>query len=213
MGRVTLDPVTSPSSFRATLTAARRGDTEALDALATRFYPTVQRIVHHRLATDLRTSRPWLTARFSTGDVVQEVFQAVLRDLDAFAGESEDAFVGYLAMVVRNRIIDAIRFHQAERRDGRRTRTAPTAFDPAQDGLDPVAEVASTEQVERFFEALAQFEPREQLLLRARFEGVASFEALAAQLGYGSESTARRVFYTAQAKLSLLLKVRGEGER
>jgi RNA polymerase sigma factor (sigma-70 family) len=213
MRRVKLGTVTGPISFRETLAAARGGDIGALDSLAAQFYPTVQHIVHHRLATDLRSSRPWLKARFSTGDVVQDVFHSVLRDLGTFAGESEEAFIGYLVMVVRNRIVDAVRFHQAERRDGRRTRRTPTSFDVEDIDLDPSAHVASVEQVERLFEALARFEPREQLLLRARLDNLASFEELAAQLGYGSEATARRAFYAAQARLTLQLKDRREGDR
>lgn len=205
MQLVTSDPLGSTFPFKATLAAARAGDARALDALAQRFYPTVERIVHHRLATDLRTSRPWLTARFSTGDVVQEVFQGVLRDLGAFAGATEEAFTGYLAMVVRNRIIDAVRFHEADRRDGRRSFGTPDELDFEGGSADPAQTVATEEQVQRLFASFQHFAPREQLLLRARIEGVASFSELAAQLGYGSESAARRAFYAAQARLTLLL--------
>ena len=205
---LTQDHTGSAYPFGIVLAAARQGDGAALDSLAGRFYPTVERIVHHRLATDLRTSRPWLTARFSTGDVVQEVFQGVLRDLGAFAGETEEAFVGYLAMVVRNRIIDAVRFHEADRRDGRRSSPTPDGFELEGDAADPSHSAASQEEVQRLFEALQHFPEREQLLLRARMEGVASFGELASQLGYGSESAARRAFYSAQARLTLHLKER-----
>ncbi len=195
-------------TFEETLAAARAGDNAAVDALAARFYPTVQRIVHQKLTFELRANRPWLTARFSTGDVVQEVFQGVLRDLGAFAGTDEDAFVGYLAMVVRNRIVDAIRFHEADRRDVRRGTTPATecGLEAAPD--DPSVSAANQELLERVLQALAEFEPREQLLVRARLEDTASFADLARQLGYGSESTARRAFYAAQAKLSLALRER-----
>jgi RNA polymerase sigma factor (sigma-70 family) len=196
--------------FPGTLDAARRGEGWALDRLAQAFYPKVERIVHHRLATDLRSSRPWLTARFSTGDVVQEVFHGVLRDLDSFAGNTEDAFAGFLAMVVRNRIIDAVRFHEADCRDGRRTGNLPTQLDlfveSARGSQDPADSVVSDEEVERLFEAMARFPERERLLLRARLENLASFAELAQQLGYGSESAARRAFYAAQAKLAIWLK-------
>lgn len=103
----TLDPVSVSTPFMALLEAAKRSDPEALDTLVRRFYPEVQRIVHHRLAKDMRQHRPWIAARFSTGDVVQQVFEGVLRDLGAFAGETEEAFVGYLAAVVRTRTRDS----------------------------------------------------------------------------------------------------------
>ncbi|MDF1800058.1 MAG: sigma-70 family RNA polymerase sigma factor [Planctomycetota bacterium] len=206
MIRAILKPVPCPTSFQEALTAARGGDAEALADLTERFYPTVQRLVHGKLARDLRTSRPWLAARFSTGDVVQDVFHAVLRDLDAFAGEGEQAFVGYLAMVVRNRILDAVRFHEAERRDGRRNGGDPNDLSLPATGDGPADEASAREYVGRLQRALSGFEPREQLLLRARLEQQATFAELAAQLGFGTESGARRAFYSIQARLTLILK-------
>lgn len=198
--------VESVPPFDAELEAARSGQSEALERLTGRFYPTVQQIVHRRLAQDLRLSRPWLTARFSTGDVVQEVFQSVLSDLSAFRGRTEEAFIGYLAMVVRNRIVDAIRFHEADRRDGRRMAPLEGHSElPGPEG-DPAAHAASGEMVERLHKALATFDEPTRLLLRARIEGTATFAELAARLGHETEAGARRAFYAAQARLALLMK-------
>ncbi|TAJ18275.1 MAG: sigma-70 family RNA polymerase sigma factor [Planctomycetota bacterium] len=205
MFRATLDPVSDRIPFSVLLEGARRADPESLDALARRFYPAVQRLVHHRLATDMRQHRPWICARFSTGDVVQSVFEGVLRDLGAFAGETEEAFVGYLAIVVRNRILDAVRFHEAAQRDGRRASSITQRLDVASAEPDPVDAAISEERLAQLVAALGEFEPRVQHLLRARSEGLASFRELAAQLGYGSESAARRACFAAQAKLALRL--------
>ena len=188
------------------LASARRGEAQALSILTERFYPAVQELVHHRLAADVRSGRPWLTARFSTGDVVHDVFHGVLRDLDAFAGDTEEAFVGYLVVVTRNRIIDMVRFHEADRRDGRRGGPLPEGLDPAAPVSGPASMAASVERIELIQRALQQFDPREQHLLRARIEGQATFAELAEQLGYETESGARRAFYAAQARLSLILK-------
>lgn len=38
--------------------------------------------------------------------------------LGSFAGDSEGAFAGYLSKIVKNRILDTIRFHEVSRRDG-----------------------------------------------------------------------------------------------
>ena len=203
--RARLQPVTEGSDFPILLERARRSDPAALDTLARRFYPDVQRLVHHRLAADIRYGRPWISARFSTGDVVQSVFEGVLRDLAAFAGENEEAFVGYLATVVRNRIVDAVRFHEAAQRDGRRGLPLDDALDAEDREDDPADAAAFAERLERLLAALAGFEPRVQHLLRARMEGLASFRELAEQLGYGSESAARRAYFDAQAKLALRL--------
>jgi RNA polymerase sigma factor (sigma-70 family) len=188
------------------LERARQGDSDALNSLAQRFYPAVQALVHHRLATDMRHSRPWLTARFSTGDVVQSVFEGVLRNLEAFAGTNEEAFVGYLATVVRNRILDAVRFHEAAQRDGRRGQPIGLGFDAEGGEQDPADVALSAERLAELLEAMASFEPRVQHLLRARMEGLASFRELAEQLGFGSESAARRAYFDAQAKLALRLR-------
>lgn len=196
----------APPPFTLELQAARNGDALALERLTERFYPTVQRLVHLKLARDLRVARPWLSARFSTGDVVQEVFQGVLRDLSAFKGKTADAFTGYLAMVVRNRLIDAIRFHEAERRDGRRGTSLVRDDDLESLVEDPAVQVELDEQHDRLRAILEAFDAPTQLLLRARFEGTATFAELAEQLGYETEAGARHAFYAAQARLTLLLK-------
>lgn len=194
-----------PTSFHDLIESARQGHKGALDQLFTQFYPVVERLVHKSLARDLHQSRPWLAARFSTGDIVQEVFRSVLRDLPSFAGDNEAAMIGYLTMVVRNRIVDAIRFHEAERRDGRRADSSDE-LDPGDQGArDPAQLASAAEELLRLQAALARFPEREQLLLRARFEGQGSFEELAEQLGYGSESAARRAFHAAQARLTIEL--------
>lgn len=208
----TISPVNS-QPFLELISEARAGSAEALNTLFEAFYPVVQRMVHKSLARDMRGSRPWLAARFSTGDVVQEVFRSVLADLGSFAGTNEGAFVGYLSMVVRNRLVDAIRFHEAERRDGRRTDSATGTWGPSRSLENPAQEASTAEELARMHHALAQFPEREGLLLRARFEGVESFKNLGEQLGYGSETATRRAFYAARARLAILLDEQAGDEK
>jgi len=195
-----------PIDFMRTLEAARQGEEQALQDLFQRFYPRVQVLVHRSLAGDLRVNRPWLSSVFSTGDVVQEVFQSVLRNLDGFRGKDEDAFAGYLSIVVRNRLIDSIRFHQAARRDRRMVGGAVDEQEPESRGSGPATQLASAEDVSRFREALATFPERERLLLRERLERRERFQDLADQLGYPSADAARKAFYAAQARLLLRLR-------
>ena len=142
-----------------------------------------------RLLTEVMGYRAGLIegprSRFSTGDVVHSVFESVLWDLGAFAGRTEEAFVGYLATVVRNRILDALRFHQAAQRDGRLGQALTGEFDAEGSEADPAEFAAATEEAARLLAAIAKFEPRVQHLLRARIEGLASFRELAEQLGVG----------------------------
>ena len=204
----------SDDPFEATLSRAVSGDKEAINELFERFYPHVSRLVHQSLSMDLRRNRPWLSARFSTGDVVQEVFRTVLGDLRSFGGRTERAFAGYLAMVVRNRLIDAIRFHEAARRDGRRG-TLPLMEQDQHDVPEaeaPERIAAANEEIDLFHAALAGLPEREQLLLRARFDGVASFADLTEQLGFTSTTATRRAFAAAQAKLVVRMGRDAQGE-
>ena len=193
--------------FEDLLSRARAGEAESLDELVDRFYGRVQADVHRRLSLDLRRGRGWLLARFSTGDVVHEVFESVIRDLDGFRGSTEDAFQGYLAVVIRNRILDSVRFHEAARRDGRRS-VDPENGPELRAGTDhdPAVAAARSEEAERLGSGLDDLDARERHLVRARMEGVASFGELAAQLGYGSESAARRAYYSTLARLAMRLR-------
>lgn len=216
-----LDPLFSPPSrsqapfmstpspnrtFQETLAVARAGDKEAINELFASFYPQVHRAVHMSLATDLRQGRDWLASRFSTGDVVQEIFCSVLGNLNSFGGSTEQAFTGYLSMVIRNRIIDAVRYHEAERRDGRRTGHELKPELHPSINVAPIDEALTNENAELYQSALLALDERERLLVRARFEDTATFQELSERLGYANEAAARRAFHGTVAKLSTRLK-------
>ncbi|MEL6904641.1 MAG: sigma-70 family RNA polymerase sigma factor [Planctomycetota bacterium] len=201
---------TAGGDLSATLERARAGDEGAREELFRALYPTVERLVHRGPSQDVRRGRPWLAARFSTGDVVQEVFRRLLADLPSFVGSHERALVGYLAASIRHRLIDAVRFHEASQRDGRRTVVQPEERDPTAHARSPVSDVASIEEIERFQSILQGFPERERLLLRGRIEDDARFQDLAEQLGYSSTSAAKRAFYAAQATLVVRIRQRGD---
>lgn len=205
----TLADESSRDDFTSTLRAARGGEPEALAQLFEEFYPLVRNMVHRSLACDLRLQRPWLSSLFSTGDVVQEVFQSVLRDLDGFQGASKGAFAGYLTMVVRNRLIDSIRFHQAARRDRRRLGQGLEGVEAQSHKRGPLTRVRLSEEVQLVQQAFAEFSERERLLLRGRMESRQAFAVLASVLCYPSADAARKAFHSAQA--NLLIKLRRLG--
>lgn len=80
---------------------------------------------------------------------------------------------------------------------------SPTGFEGRDP--DPAFVAMQAEQAREVEQAMAELEPRLRHLVRARIEGLASFRELAEQLGYGSESSARRAFFEAQSKLALRL--------
>ncbi len=111
-------------------------------------------------------------------------------------------------MVVRNRLVDAVRFHEAAQRDGRRTSHHETDDVPASGPRPCCGDSPVADEEEVFRELLGEFEEREQLLIRARLEQSASYQDLADQLGYSSRCAAQRAFYSAQTKLLMRLRRR-----
>ena len=192
-----------PTDLPELLAAARTGSAAAIDTLLQRYYARVQAQVHRSMATGVRPHKPWLAAMFSTGDVVQEVFLRVLRDLPEFDGESEAQFVAWLSTSMRHRLVDAIRFHEALQRDQRRAE--PTSDDvlPGREP-EPAQPLITRDTLNRYSEALAALPARERELLDARLAAVdapPTFEELAARLGYPSANAARKAFFLAKARL------------
>ncbi|MBK8975646.1 MAG: sigma-70 family RNA polymerase sigma factor [Planctomycetes bacterium] len=190
------------SDFHDLLQRARSGDAESLDGLVRRHYPAVQRLVHRWLAADVRVSRRWSTAMFSTGDVVHDVFVSVLHDLGEVRAANEQTFAALLASLVRNRIMDAVRRHEAACRDSRRAVHASEADACSQrPDDDPAFCAEQRDAVDAYRAGLANLRHREQELLRRRLELELPFQQLATELGYPSEDAARKAFGSARARL------------
>lgn len=190
------------------LRRARAGDAEAKRALCVQFYDCVQTRVHASLERDVRRGRPWLASLFSTNDIVQDVLMGVLRDLDSFRGRTRLEFVAYLSRLTRNRILDALRYHEAARRDGRRTDRGHSP-DQAVESDPPEDRLIRAEDVERAYSILKSFSERDRALLRARSEDGEAYETLANELGYASADAARKAYHSVRSRL--ILKMRRSG--
>lgn len=179
--------------------ADRSADLARRNAWCERFYPEVQTRVHHMLATDVRRGRPWLASMLSTGDIVHEVFLGVVRDYDGFRGNSEGEFVAYLARLVRNRIVDTVRHHQAGRRD-RRLQVDAVPDLPAGE-RSPGSKLSGRDDAELLAGILQTLPERDRALLRGRLEDEEPFQDLADALGYASADSARKAFCAVQARV------------
>jgi RNA polymerase sigma factor (sigma-70 family) len=94
---------------------AARGDRDAQEALLTRYRYFIRRAVRARLG-------PALRGRESTSDLEQEVAIEVLRSLARHEWRGHSAFVAWLRRLAADEVIDAARYHAAQRRDpGRET--------------------------------------------------------------------------------------------
>jgi RNA polymerase sigma factor (sigma-70 family) len=186
-------------------------DGDRLAELCERHYGDVSRRVHRLLARDVRRGRPWLAALVSTGDIVHEVFLGVARDYHQLRGSSDHAFVAYLARLVRNRLIDSVRHHEAARRD--RRRTEPTDGDLPSGDRSPGSKVTAREDIEELNLILARLPERDQALLRGRLEDGESFLTLSRSLGYASADSARKAFAAVQARVLARLQIAAEKRR
>ncbi len=191
------------------------GDEDAQAALVTRYYPKVQSIVHRQLEQDFRKSHRWIMPLFSTRDIVHDVFASVVAGLDESADfPNEDAFVGYLITMVRNRLLDAVRHHEAGKRDARRkVDGANTAIADMARTQSSAPELAAdlAEQADLLRGVLDEFNERHRALLTMRMMEGETFPAIATKLGYASAETARQSFLDVQAKLLVKLRTRGLG--
>lgn len=93
------------------LRRARSGDRAALERLLTRNEQRLTNLAHARLGDGLR-------GRIRTSDLLQSTYLEVVRTIDRFDGENEDAFVGWLGRILENNIRDKFRYFGAKKRLG-----------------------------------------------------------------------------------------------
>jgi len=196
-----------------TLEQAAQGDRAALQSLLTDFYPKVREIVHRELERDFRRRHRWMLPLFSTGDIVQEVFLGVVAGLKEFRVEDDTSFTRYLATVVKHRLLDAVRFHEADRRDQRRQVGEPEQGlgSLPHAGTDPTPSLRASveEQLGIYRSVLATLPEKQRLLLELRLSEQKEFGEIAHALGIASADAARKAFHEAQAKLLVKLRAKG----
>ncbi|MEM7201318.1 MAG: sigma-70 family RNA polymerase sigma factor [Planctomycetota bacterium] len=183
-------------------------DLAARDRLVARFYPTVQQMVHRRLDAERRKGKLGLAALFSTGDLVHDVFMRVLHGVEVFEGDEQD-FERYLAKAVTHRLLDAIRYHEAARRDGRRAAPDDTSVEPASDETSPTEAATIKEEAEIVTEAMGALTVKDRRLLELRLRQRTTYRQIAEELGLPSEDAARKAICLAEARLLLALRARG----
>jgi RNA polymerase sigma factor (sigma-70 family) len=213
--------MSSPFDLPRNLAAVKAGDQEARAVLFDRFYGPVREIVHRQLQHDFRKNHRWILPLFSTGDIVQEVFLGVVHhQLDGFVGTDgtdEEAFVQYLTAIVKHRLVDAMRYHEASRRDVRRRVEQPTQDttragamgDAAAGDVTPSIAASIGEQLGVYNEVMDEMPQKQRRLLELRMEKEESFATIADVLGIASADAARQSFRLAKAKLLVRLRARG----
>lgn len=178
-----------------------------------RYYPRVRELVRRELQHDFRKRHRWILPLFSTRDVVHGVFVEVIRSgMEGCSFENESAFVRYLGTIVRHRLLDAVRFHEAGKRDARRRVDSPEeGIECLARGTEDTPALAAelAEQAALVREVLQSFPERHRALLEMRLVDEETYTTIAERLGYASAETARQAFLEAKAKLLVRLRARG----
>ena len=202
--------------LRPKLAAAVTGDRAAREHIVRTCLPGVRALVHASLQQDFRQRHRWMLPLFSTQDVVHEVLAGVVDDLADTQFDGPGPFCAYLGTLVRHRLLDAVRFHEAARRDVRRQVEEPShgLAGVATDRREATPSFAASlgERAGLVRDALGELPERQRRLLELRLIDDATFAQAGQALGYASEETARQAFHDAQAKLLVKLRTRGFGK-
>jgi len=197
------------------LSAAAAGSPAAREQLVAACYDDVRARVHRELESDFRRRHRWILPLFSTHDVVHEVLVGVVQDLADTQFAGKEPFFAYLGTLVQHRLLDAVRYHEAARRDGRKQAPEPTVGLSAlvADGREATPTLAASlaERAALVREALAELPERQRRLLELRLLDGESYPRIRDALGYASDETARQACVEAQARLLVKLRARGFG--
>lgn len=180
----------------------RRGSHEALNTLFEQYEGRLLRIIRAHMS-------PWLLRRLEPEDVLQETLIAGLEKAPEREFDSHAGILRWLSAIARNRILDKVTYHRAQRRDPAREveppsrsgeQSNPTVADP--DGTSPSMELRRRELeqlVDRHVQALEPEIYREAILQREFYE--ATWEEVADAIGRETAGAAREVHRRARIKL------------
>jgi RNA polymerase sigma-70 factor, ECF subfamily len=162
----------------ALLASVRRGDTEALDRLLSRYRAPLRRMVQLRLDPQLRQ-------RVDPSDIVQEAKAEALRRLPQYLEHPAMPFALWLRRLTYEQLLMMRRRHiEAQRRTVRRELPLPqkSSFALAEmlldGGLSPSEEMAARELARRVREALTLLPENDRdILLMRNFEGLSNQDA------------------------------------
>lgn len=173
---------------------ARRGDQGALAGLVDRYHGRIERVVRRRLGPRLRT-------QVESGDVVQDTFVHVIRDLGSFAPRGERAFFRWLCGVVENRLREIARSMQRRPIEVEASR-APTV----RGGSDFARRQARDAEQELLSRAMEKLTDAQRKVVELRHYGRLSMREIGERLGR-SEDAVGMLHQRAKAQLARHMSV------
>lgn len=172
------------------LARCRRGDAGAWDELFDRHYAAAGRFVF-QLASDF--------TREDVEEVCQEVFLAVIKNLQSFQGGSQ--FQTWLFRIAANKARDYRERQRAAKRGGGQSilslhaEDAETGLtiDPPSSAPAPDATLLNTERAELVRDALDQLEPPCREIIELRYFGDLSYDDLSRELDLNPKTVSSRL--------------------
>ncbi len=165
--------------------AAAGGDRIALERLLLAHYDDLARRIGPKLPARLQSTQ-------AVEDILQQTFMQAFRDIRRFEPRAGAAFGDWLGRIAENRLLDAIKEHDRQKRGGDLVRVETSPHDSvltplldwlAGDGPHPSTEAARAEALHARHVALAGLEPDQRDAVRLRLLEGLSLEETAARLG------------------------------
>jgi RNA polymerase sigma-70 factor (subfamily 1) len=187
------------------LAEVRAGSREALGALLERYHPLLLRLAKSRIPTEI-------VCKLSPSDAVQEVSIDAMKSVNQLRAASEIEIKAWFCALLVHNIDDALRkFATSQKRDVRRER--PLHADDSQNlaGIlpssikEPLEQVLSREQRERFEVALGSLKLDYRSVIELRSRDGLSFKAIGLAQGK-SPAAVRMIWNRAVVALTKELK-------
>jgi RNA polymerase sigma factor (sigma-70 family) len=173
-------------SFVHLIQRLRGGEQTAAEELVRHYEPVIRRAIRVRLVN------PALRRTVDSVDICQSVMGSffVRAALGQYDLNSPEQLAGLLIKLARNKVADAARRQQAEKRDVRRMQQEASAVERVMDGHDsPSQMVAGAELLQKFRDKL---DPEELDLAEQRAQG-REWNDLAAERGQSAEALRKRL--------------------
>lgn len=172
----------------------RAGDSAAVSRLINSVRPFLKHQVMEMIGTDRG-------GRDDASDIVQKTMLQAVEQIDLFQGDTVAQWRGWLCAIAKNKVIDAHRYWNAEKRDMQRVAGVTDAVQClASPGQTPSSIVAGIENASRLELAMNRLDPEDRQLIQFRqIEGLPHSE-IAQRLGI-TEATSRQRLRSAMVRL------------
>lgn len=183
------------------LRAASAGDQAAWSELYSRHRAVMRALVQCQIPARLRS-------RLETDDVLQSAFISAFQKLESFEYQGEASLEAWLKEIIRNKLLDRVRYHSAACRDPERERELPESEDLEAlkgEAPSPLALLEAAERQTGILMALDKLSEDDQTIIILRHVDHLTFTDIARELDM-AETTARRRCFEALERLFKLMQ-------